>query len=278
MDVPLPDPLRPRIARVRSTHREGPEVCTLELETDQDPPAGFAPGQFNMLTAFGVGEVPISFSGDPAEPRRVRHTVRAVGAVSSALVRLHAGAPLGVRGPFGTGWPLPEAAGRDVVLIAGGLGIAPLRPALYQLLGARSRYGRLTLLYGARGPRDILFRRELDAWRRRTDLTVEMTVDHAARPWHGHVGVVTTLIERARFDAQRTLALVCGPEIMMRFAAEALGAGGIAPEAIFLSLERNMHCGIGTCGHCQLGGLLVCRDGPVVRYARVRDALRVREL
>lgn len=278
MDLPRLDPLRPRITRVRNTHREGPEVCTLELEADQDPPVGFAAGQFNMLTAFGIGEVPISFSGDPAEPRRVRHTVRAVGAVSSALAQLTAGAVLGVRGPFGTGWPLEQARGRDVVLIAGGLGIAPLRPALYQLLAERSRYGRLTLLYGTRGPREILFRRELETWRLRADVTVEVTVDHATGPWHGHVGVVTTLIERARLDAQRTLALVCGPEIMMRFAAEALGAAGIPLETVFLSLERNMHCGLGTCGHCQLGGLLVCRDGPVVRYDRVRDALRVREL
>lgn len=278
MNVSCLDPLCPRLTHVRSTRREGPEVWTLELEADQNPPAGFAPGQFNMLTAFGIGEVPISFSGDPAEPQRVRHTVRAVGAVSNALARLEAGAALGVRGPFGTGWPLPEAAGRDVVLIAGGLGIAPLRPALYRLLAERSRYGRLSLLYGTRGPRDILFRRELEAWRARVDLTVEVTVDHAARPWQGHVGVVTTLIERTRLDAHRTLALICGPEIMMRFAAEALAAAGIAPEAIFLSLERNMHCGLGTCGHCQLGGLLVCRDGPVVPYARVRDALRVREL
>ncbi len=278
MDTPLLDPLRPHIARVRSTRREAPDVWTLELDADQAPPCGFAPGQFNMLTAFGVGEVPISFSGDPAEPGRVRHTVRAVGAVSSALTRLDCGAVLGVRGPFGTGWPLPEAVGRDVVLIAGGLGIAPLRPALYQLLAERARYGRLSLLYGTRGPRDILFRRELEAWRARADLTVEVTVDHATHPWHGHVGVVTTLIERARLDSDRTLALVCGPEVMMRFAAEALGAAGLAAEAIFLSLERNMHCGLGTCGHCQLGGLLVCRDGPVVRYDRVRDALRIREL
>lgn len=272
------DPTYPRIARVRSRRRDGPQVWTLELDAGPAEHAGFLAGQFNMLTAFGVGEIPISFSGDPAEPQRIVHTIRAVGAVSSALAHLDTGATLALRGPFGNGWPMAEARGRDVVLIAGGLGLAPLRPALYQLLAERARYGHITLLYGTRSPAEILFRRELDVLRKRADISVEVTVDHALKPWSGHIGVVTALIASARFDPRHTVALLCGPEIMMRFAAEALGSAGLASESIHLSMERDMKCALGTCGHCQLGGLLICRDGPVIRYDRLRDALRVREL
>ena len=273
-----PEPLLPRVVCVHRRRGDAPRVWTLELQAAGEPQPPFAAGQFNMLTAFGVGEVPISFSGDPAAPQRLVHTVRAVGPVSEALVRLEAGAPLGVRGPYGKGWPLEAADGRDVLLVAGGLGLAPLRPALYQLLAQRERHGRITLLYGTRSPRDILFRRELAAWGTRGDLALEVTVDHATTPWQGHVGVVTALIAHARFDPQRTLALLCGPEIMMRFTAEALCAAGVAPEAIHLSMERSMKCGVGTCGHCQFGGYLLCRDGPVLPYALLRAPLRVREL
>ncbi len=238
----------------------------------------FAAGQFNMLTAFGVGEVPISVCGDPAEPQRLIHTIRAVGPVSTALTRLKAGAALGIRGPFGTGWPMSEAAGRDVVIVAGGLGMAPLRPALYRLLAERGRYGRIVLLYGTRGPEEILYRKEIERWRQRLDVDIEVTVDHATASWNGHVGVVTTLLSRASFDPRAAVALVCGPEVMMRFTAAALGEAGLADEAIWLSVERNMKCGVGLCGHCQLGTALVCRDGPVFRHDRLRHLLALKEL
>lgn len=275
MDAHSVDPLWPRWVHVRARRRDGPQVWTLELEPGE--PTSFAPGQFNMLTALGVGEVPISFSGDPAKTSRIVHTIRAVGPVSSALTRLGEGATVGIRGPFGTGWPMAEASGRDIVIIAGGLGIAPLRPVIYQLFAARSQYGQITLLYGTRSPNEFLFRRELNAWRRRSNVAVELTVDHALGPWHGHVGVVTALIPHAPFDPQRTLALVCGPEIMMRFAAEALVDAGVPHDAIYLSMERNMKCGLGTCGHCQFGSIFVCRDGPVIRYDRLREPLRIKE-
>jgi NAD(P)H-flavin reductase len=274
----IDDPMLPRVARVRRRHRDAPQVWTLEMEPEGDSIAGFAAGQFNMLTAFGVGEVPISASGDPAEPGRLLHTIRAVGPVSSALARLEAGAVLGIRGPFGAGWPMSEAAGRDVVIVAGGLGLAPLRPALYRLLAERARYGRIVVLYGTRSPEEILFRREIEGWRRRLDIDIEVTVDHATSGWHGHVGVVTALLARADLDPHQSLALVCGPEIMMRFAAAALAEAGVPDEAIWLSIERNMKCGIGHCGHCQLGPVLVCRDGPVLRYDRLRPLLAVKEL
>lgn len=272
------DPMLPRIARVRRRRRDGPQVWTLEIESEGVATPPFAPGQFNMLTAFGVGEVPISFSGDPAKPGRLIHTIRAVGPVSAALAALKEGTTLGVRGPFGVGWPMAEAAGRDVVIVAGGLGLAPLRPVLYQLLAQRSRYGRIVLLYGTRSPQEILFRREIESWRQRLDNDIEVTVDHAVGDWHGHVGVVTTLIPRAQLDPQRALALVCGPEVMMRFAITALRDAGLADQAIHLSMERNMKCAVGLCGHCQLGPVLVCRDGPVFRYERLRELLALREI
>jgi NAD(P)H-flavin reductase len=271
------DPMLPRIARVRRRRRDGPDVYTLEIEPEGGNDA-FTAGQFNMLTAFGVGEAPISMSGDPAEAGPLIHTIRAVGPVSNALARLEKGATLGLRGPFGTGWPLAQAAGRDVVLVAGGVGLAPLRPALYRLLAERERYGSVVLLYGARSPADILFRRELESWRRRLDVDIEVTVDHAPDDWRGHVGVVTTLIPRAAFDPPNTLALICGPEIMARFVVTELRQAGVADDAIHVSMERNMKCAVGFCGHCQFGPEFVCRDGPVFPYARVRSILGLKEI
>jgi len=267
----------PAAHRVLRARRELSDVWTIELDPG---PGGFAfgPGQFNMLYAFGVGEAAISISGDPARHDRLVHTIRAVGKVSAALTRLGSGDMLGVRGPFGSGWPVEEAEGSDVVVIAGGLGLAPLRPALCRLLAERRRYGRIVLLCGARGPEDILFRAEIEHWRRQLDLEVEVTVDHAGREWRGHVGVVTRLIARAAFDPHHTVALVCGPEVMMRFAAIELRNRGVPADAIFVSMERNMKCAIGHCGHCQFGGDFVCKDGPVASWARLGRRIAMREI
>jgi NAD(P)H-flavin reductase len=271
------DPMLPRVVRVLDRRREGADVWTLDIAPAKGAPP-FAPGQFNMLTAFGVGEAAISVSGDPGEPGRVVHTIRAVGAVSSALTRIEAGDVLGLRGPFGVGWPMAEAVGRDVVVVAGGLGLAPLRPALYRLFAGRERYGKIALLSGARSPVDILYRDEIAAWRQRLDVGIEVTVDHADSDWRGHVGVVTALVKRADFDPLRTVAMVCGPEVMMRFAIAALRDSGVADDAIYLSMERNMKCAVAFCGRCQFGTVFVCRDGPVFRYDRVRSLLKVKEL
>lgn len=271
--------LAPVAARVRRRRRDAPLTWTLDLEA----PGGaegwdFSPGQFNMLYLPGIGEIPVSVSGDTADRTLLVHTVRAVGRVSEAIAALRPGDMLGVRGPFGIGWPMQSAEGRDVLLIAGGLGLAPLRPALYELLANRERYGRATLIYGTRSPGDILYRRELENWRRRLDLEVEVTVDHAAPDWRGNVGVVTTLIPRAAFDPDDAIAMVCGPEIMMRFAAATLQDAGLPESAIYLSMERNMKCATGHCGHCQFGPEFVCRDGPVLRYDRIRGILALREI
>jgi NAD(P)H-flavin reductase len=234
-----------------------------------------------MLTAYGIGEVPISLSaiadtGDD-RARRLIHTLRAVGAVTRALHATGPGGVIGVRGPFGTTWDVPSAAGSDVVLVAGGIGLAPLRPVLHAVLADRARYGRVALLVGARTPADLLYPEELRRWAAEA-IQVEVVVDRPADGWTGHVGVVTTLIPLARFDPARTVAFVCGPEVMMRFTAQALHAQGVPAPAIRVSLERNMRCGVGWCGHCQLGPMLVCRDGPVVDFARAEPLLRIREL
>jgi len=271
------DPMVPNVMRVVRTRRELADVWTLEIDPGPNGFA-FAPGQFNMLYAFGIGEVAISVSGDPAESDRLIHTVRAVGNVSTALAHMKPGDTLGVRGPFGHGWPVEAATDADVVVVAGGLGLAPLRPTIYRLIAERSRYGRIALLSGSRSPTEILFRGELERWSARLDIDVEATVDHATGDWRGQVGVVTTLIERAAFDPANTVAFVCGPEIMMRLSAVELERGGVAAERVYLSMERNMKCAIGHCGHCQFAGDFVCRDGPVATHARLGPLLALREI
>ncbi len=263
----------PRIVHVEARRRESADTVSLDIAA----PAGqYAPGQFNMLYAIGKGEVPISISalGDG----RITHTVRSVGLVTQALTSLSTGGRLGIRGPFGHGWPMAELRGKDVVVVAGGLGLAPLRPAVHALLVNRAEFGRLVLLYGARTPADLLFKREVEQWRGRFDVEVMVSVDAATPSWRGEVGVVTKLFNRVKVDSGRAAALVCGPEIMMRFAAAALADAGFEDSNVWLSMERNMQCGAGVCGHCQIGPLLVCRDGPVLSMDRLAPLLRIKEL
>lgn len=276
--VAPPDPFVPQIYRVARVYRELSDTVTLALAPVGGPRPPFAPGQFNMLYAFGIGEVAISLSGNRADEEIFVHTIRDVGAASGALTRLQPGATIGLRGPFGTGWPVTSAEGSDVVIVAGGLGLAPLRPAIYDILARRARYGRVVILFGSRNPGDLLFRAELEQWRQRLDIDVEVTVDHAAPDWHGNVGVVPSLIARAAFSPHESIGLVCGPEVMMRYAAGALRDSGVADENIFLSMERNMKCAIGLCGHCQFGPSFVCKDGPVMSYDKIAAIFSVREI
>ena len=271
-DVWVPEPVR-----VLSRKQELETTWTLELEPGQGGNRSFLPGQFNMLYIFGVGEVPISLSGDPGQPESLVHTVRAVGPVSRQLAALQPMATLGLRGPYGTGWPMDAAEGSDLLIIAGGLGLAPLRPAIYHVLHNRDRYGRVLLLYGTRSPDDILYREQLEEWSRLADFDVHITVDHASGDWQGKVGVVPALIPTLAFDPEDTLAMVCGPEIMMRYTASALRDAGVEDGAIYLSLERNMKCALGLCGHCQFGSRFVCRDGPVLPFDRLRGLLSLKE-
>jgi len=270
----LADPMLPQLYRVQRVRREIPDTFTLELEPEEGvefPP--FASGQFNMLYVFGVGEIPISISGDPARRRPLVHTTRAVGTVSKAMRELKPDDVIGVRGPFGSHWPIERAMSRDVVIVAGGIGLAPLRSAMYQVISEREKYGKVVLLYGARTPEDILYRREVEHWRAHFDLEVYVTVDNATGKWRGSVGVVTRLIPRAPFDPLNTVAMVCGPEVMMRFTAAELEKRGVAAENMYVSMERNMKCAIGLCGHCQYLPHFVCKDGPVFQYSQVQELL-----
>jgi NAD(P)H-flavin reductase len=272
-----PDPMLPHPHIVGQVTKETPDTFTLTLESGANGTT-FQPGQFSMLWVFGVGELPISISGNPAEKEHLVYTVRSVGQATHALVSRKAGDGVGVRGPYGTGWPLEAARGRDVVVVAGGIGLAPLRPVIYEVLRNRKEYGRLILLYGARSPRELLYRKELTSWARQPDTQVLVTVDYGGLSWHGHVGVVTTLFKYARLQGPRSVAMVCGPEIMMRFVTRELESHGVAQSNIYLSMERNMKCGVGFCGHCQYGPHLICKDGPVFRYDQIRPLLDKYEL
>lgn len=276
--APVREPMLPAPFRIERVKKELSDTFTLELVPEGGGGFAFKPGQFNMLYAFGVGEVPISISGDPAGTDRLIHTIRAVGAVTRAMWELKPDDAIGVRGPFGTPWPVEAAYGDDLLIVAGGVGLAPLRPAIYQALAQRERFGKVMILYGARTPEDILFRKELEKWRGRFDVEVAVTVDRSTGKWGGSVGVVTNLIGRGGFDPVHTTALVCGPEVMMRYAVLALEKRGVAAAKVFVSMERNMKCGIGLCGHCQWGPHFVCKDGPVFRYDKVADLFTIREL
>ncbi len=268
----------PRPFEVRARRPELADCVTLELAALDGRPLGFAPGQFTMLYAHGVGEIAISISGNPGEADTLVQTIRAVGAVSRALCGLAEGQRLGVRGPFGKAWPVERALGKHLMIVAGGLGLAPTRPVIYWALANRDRLKSIDIVYGTRSPDQILYPQQLLGWSSTEGLRVGITVDRAAGDWTGRVGVVTDLVPGMLRDPAETVAMVCGPEIMMRFAAQGLAAAGVPQDDIHLSLERNMKCGIGWCGHCQLGPHLICRDGPVFPYPAVRDLMTVWEL
>jgi anaerobic sulfite reductase subunit B len=263
-------PVRYRVAARRP---DTADVVTLTLTPCGPALAPWQPGQFTMVYAFGIGEVPVSVSG--GENGEVMHTVRAVGAVTRAICAASVGTVFGLRGPFGRGWTLP--AGGDLVIVGGGIGLAPLRPLLLAAAAERHRFGAVELLIGARKPEDLLFSGELAQWRD-AGITVHTTVDRAGTEWPGHVGVVTTLLNRLTADASQTTAYLCGPEVMMRFVARGLTDRGVPADRIQVSLERNMHCGFGACGHCQLGPMIICRDGPVTGYDVAAPLMAVREL
>lgn len=270
----MTDHMIPVPYRVTARCEETADTTTLTLTPDGPGLPPWRPGQFMMVYAFGVGEIPLSISGgDCHGSGRIRHTVRAVGATSRAVQQAPVGTVLGLRGPFGRGWPDPPA-GHDIVVLAGGIGLAPLRPVV---LAALNRPGRLSLLVGARTPTDLSFTGELNAWREAA-AQVLVTVDRAESGWTGQVGVVTELIGQARFDPAATTAYVCGPEVMMWRCAQALAARAVDADRIAVSMERNMQCGVAECGRCQVGPLLVCRDGPVVSYATASPLLATKEL
>lgn len=267
------------VMRVSGVQKATHDTFTLTMEPREgETAAAFAPGQFSMLYVFGIGELPISISGDPEDDGRLVYTVRSVGKATGALVNSPVGSSVGVRGPFGTSWPLEAARGKDVLIVAGGIGLAPLRPAIHHVLRHRDDYVRLIVLYGARSPKDLLYRRQLAEWGRLPDTQVLTTVDYGGVNWRGYVGVVTTLFRYVRLHPGRTTAMICGPEVMMRYVVREMERRGLPDSDIYLSMERNMKCAVGFCGHCQLGPYFVCKDGPIFSYADMRPWLDRYEL
>lgn len=265
--VPVP-------ARIVAVHQENFNTSTFKLQiADEDIRRSYtwAPGQFNMVWVPGVGEAAISISSDPDDTTCLSHTIRAVGSVTRAVSRMGEGGIVGLRGPFGQGWPLDHLIGRDVVIVSGGIGLAPLRPVIYWLLKHRDRFRRVVLLYGCRTPEDRLYTDELQQWTEGHRIDVLVTVDNATPGWVGPVGVVTRLLQRIRVNAEQTTVLVCGPRMLNRVAAWNFLQLHVPPDNVYVSLERNMNCGFGRCGHCQYGPKLVCRDGPVFRFDHIAD-------
>lgn len=266
----------PEIWRVVSVKQENQDTVTLSVEPkDNSSRQPAKPGQFYMVYAFGIGEVPISLSyiGDDT----LHFTIRGVGAVTQSLNRLSSGDDIGLRGPFGSAWPLSEMQDHALVIIAGGLGLAPLKPVLDWVISQRLSLPAVHLLYGSRDPEHLLFQEQVRLWQN-NGIEVQQTVDTADHSWFGHVGVVTELMERIPVDPKRSRAFICGPEVMMRYSANKLQDLGYLDSHIFLSMERNMKCAMGWCGHCQYGSHFVCKDGPVFRYDSVATSLRVKEL
>lgn len=274
----LTEPMLPRVFRVVSAREETHDTSTLVLEPEDGEELIFRPGQYTMLYVFGVGEVPISISGDPRRPEILVHTIRAVGAVTRALVGMRAGDVVGVRGPYGAGWPAAEAMGRDLLVVAGGIGFAPLRPVLYEAVSNADEDGLVSLVYGARSPSDLLYRDELTAWEVTSGFDVQVTVDVSDRDWRGDVGMVTGLLARVTLEPGGTVAMLCGPEVMMKVVARELISRGLPSDDIHVSIERNMKCAIGLCGHCQFGADFACWGGPVFSYAAVADRWQVAEI
>jgi NAD(P)H-flavin reductase len=279
MEPTMQSPMTPSPYRIEKVIRETHDTFSLNVvPKDGSSSLTFNPGQFNMLYAFGVGEVPISISGPRPDGQGMIHTIRDVGVVTGALHQLKKDQTVGLRGPYGSSWPVEESKGYDIVIMAGGIGLAPLRPALYALLEQRDKFGEIVLLYGVRKPEDLLFTKEFETWRGKYGVQVKLTVDTADREWRGNVGVVNTLVQRANFDPMNTVAMICGPEVMMRFAVSELKRQEVPEEQIFITMERNMKCAVGFCGHCQFGPAFICKDGPIFRYDKVKQFFGIREI
>lgn len=276
----LTDPMMPQFVKISKLVWETEHVYTIYLTPNEEMEGGFKfkPGQFNMVYVFGAGEAAISISSSPYRPKTLIHTIHKVGTVTSALSKLKKGDFIGIRGPFGSSWPVQAGFGKDVCIIAGGIGLAPLRPVIYSLFKNRKDYGKIFILYGARTPQDLLYRVELEQWGRLYDAEVHVTVDRGDQSWKGNIGFAAQLLVYLPLDKKNTISMVCGPEIMMKYTVEDLLEKEIPQENIYLSLERNMKCAVGFCGHCQFGPKFICKDGPVFSYPEVRHLLERKEI
>ncbi len=271
--------LEPTWAQITDITKEVEGISTYWFEFT-DPAVrqaySFRPGQFNMLYVPGFGEAAISISSDPTKTDTIGHSIRFVGNVTHAVERLKVGDVVGLRGPFGTSWPVEDLTGKDIFIATGGVGLPPLRPAIYHILHNRNKYGKVTLLYGARTPDQLMYSDEYDTWRA-ADIDIQLCVDRGDPSWTGRVGVVPMWFYQFRIGARNTAVLTCGPEIMIRFVIYEALARRIPSESVFVSLERNMNGGQGSCGHCQLGPYFVCKDGPVFRFDALQPYFNVEE-
>jgi NAD(P)H-flavin reductase len=274
------DPMTPQILQISKLEWETDDIYTIHLKPEGMNGKGFhfLPGQFNMLYVFGVGEAAISISSNPLKPATIKHTIHKVGTVTSILSGLKKGDYIGLRGPFGSSWPIKEAIGKDVCIVAGGIGLPPLRPTIYTMLKNRKDYGKIHILYGARTPQDLVFRVELEQWSKLFDVEVLITVDKSDSSWKGNIGVVTNLFNYTELDTNNTIAMLCGPEIMMKFTVQELIDKDLPLDNIYVSLERNMKCAIGFCGHCQFGPKFICKDGPVFCYSKIKHLFEKKEI
>jgi len=278
-EAALADPMLTHPVAIRRIVWENDDTFTLTLDTSGlNGGLTFLPGQFNMLYVFGVGESAISISSDPARSATLDHTIHRVGTVTTALAQLKRGDVIGIRGPYGSSWPVSAAEGKDVCIVSGGIGLAPLRPVIYSMVRQRQKYRRIIVLYGGRSPLDLLYRVELERWANESDVETLVTVDRGDSSWKGHIGVVTSLFNYIKLDARDTVAYVCGPEIMMKFSVDELERRGVPVEQVYVSMERNMKCAVGFCGHCQMGPTFICKDGPVYPLGRVRHLMDMKEL
>ncbi|MGZ3782371.1 MAG: FAD/NAD(P)-binding protein [Pseudobdellovibrionaceae bacterium] len=282
--LPL-DPMVPQLYKIEKIRRETKDTFTFFLVPVEDHSESmkratysFKPGQFNMLYSFGAGEVPVSVSGSPLSKDFIVHTIRSVGGVTSNMEKLNVGDVIGVRGPYGNFWPIEEAQERDILIIAGGIGLAPLRPVIYTIIENRNKYGKVSLFYGGRSPDQLLFIDEIKEWRENAQIDVSLTVDTPSTTWTNHVGVVPSLLSRAPQNSQNSVAFICGPEVMMRFSVGPLLNNGLSPQKIFLSMERNMKCAVGFCGRCQYREYFICKDGPIFSWAQIHEHINKREL
>ena len=271
----MKNPYQPEQAIIKSIISETNDTATYSVTFVDENTAkdySFKPGQFNMITTFGFGEAPISISSDPEE-KQIGHTVRKVGSVTEAMALMKTNATIGIRGPYGRGWPMEELEGKDVLIIAGGIGLAPLRPVITQISKHREKFGHFEIIYGARTPADGLFKNEYESWRGITNTSLHLTVDRVpeGENWDDSVGLVTKLLNNINTKPENSLILVCGPEIMMKFIVRDLLEKQFSPEQIYVSMERRMKCGIGKCGNCQVGPKFVCKDGPVFTYKELSE-------
>ncbi|MCU7930820.1 MAG: FAD/NAD(P)-binding protein [Candidatus Thiodiazotropha sp. (ex Codakia rugifera)] len=272
----MSDLFLPRVAVIDQRTQESSNIFTLRMQfedSDAQEAFNFSPGQFNMVTLFGIGEIAISIVNDPLDSHFFDHTIRIVGRVSEGLSKLKPGDHVGIRGPFGRGWPMQEAQGRDVLLVTGGLGCAPLVSVIRYLMNRRDQYGHINILQGVKHANDLIWREQYEKWTQEKDVKVLLAADVATQGWQGQQGMVTELIDQLSLRIGRVIALLCGPELMMMAAIANLRSLGLPDNQIWFSMERNMHCGMGQCGHCQIGPKLVCRDGPVFCYSELADFL-----